>query len=552
MSALFDRYGPGFILPEPNADPEEINKKISRIRQLCGSSNEMRDMVDKYLLETVSRHIDSINKAKKAQEKLREIHKKLTSPPWFPGTFIRTVETPEGIRYLVAQGSTRRLVEASPEILTTEFMRGEDVFLGQELNVILARSGEPISLTGEIAPFERYVSNGRMILKHRDEEVIVETSSFLHNVKLNRGDLIRWDRNLKMAFEKIEKAEESHYFLDEIPDIGRDKVGGQEENLDKLISILAITLNASDLARQYDITGRQSILMHGPSGCGKTLMARVATSEISRMTGKKCRFAVVKPGEWKSMWYGASGRNAREFFRMMKERAKDNLVVVFLDEVDSIGRIRGDSTSRPDDDLQNVLLTELDGFSDRSNIAVICATNRKDLLDPAFLQRISDLEIFVGPPDKEAAWEIFNIHLPPELPFQSNGKPANIVREEMITSAVSRIYTPNADNMVCTLKLRNGEVRKIHARDLASGRLFEQVCRNARQSALIRQMRGGKALGYSDMSMAVAEFIDKLRTTLTPRNAHTYIQDLPQDMDVVAVEPVRRRVSNPSYYINAA
>lgn len=552
MSALFDRYGPGFILPKPDADSDEINKKTSRINQLCGSSNEMRDMVDKYLLETVSRQMGAIDKAKKAQEKLKLIHKKLTSLPWFPGTFLRTVETPEGTRYLVAQGSSRRLVEASPDILTTDLLRGEDVFLGQELNVILARSGEPISLTGEIAPFERYVSDGRLILKHRDEEVIVEMSSLLSDIKLIRGDLIRWDRNLKMAFEKIKKAEESHYFLDEIPNISRDKVGGQQENLEKLISILAITLNASDLAKRYNITGRQSILMHGPSGCGKTLMARVATSEISRLTGRQCRFAVVKPGEWKSMWYGASGGNARNFFRMMRERAKENLVVVFLDEVDSLGRIRGDSTSRPDDDLQNVLLAELDGFTDRSNIAVICATNRKDLLDPAFLQRISDLEIFVGPPNMDAAWEIFNIHLPPTLPFHSNGKPASITREEMIRSAVSTIYAPNADNMVCTLKMRNGKAKKIFARDLSSGRLFEQVCKSARQSALIRQMRGGQALGLADMNWAVTEFIDKLRTTLTPRNAHTYIQDLPQDMDVVAVETVQRSVSQPSRYINAA
>jgi hypothetical protein len=148
---------------------------------------------------------------------------------------------------------------------------------------------------------------------------------------------------------------------------------------------------------------------------------------------------------------------------------------------------------------------------------------------------------------------IFDIHLPESLPYHANGSSPLDTRNEMIEVAVSRLYAPNADNALCTVRLRDGKTRGIVARELASGRMIEQICRAARHAAFLRDLRNDDAgIRLADMEHAVSDAIERLATTLTPRNAHAYVSDLPQDVDVVSVEPVVRRVARPHRYLNAA
>lgn len=102
------------------------------------------------------------------------------------------------------------------------------------------------------------------------------------------------DKAAWLAFEKIERAVGRRYLLDEVPDIGPERVGGQEGNLETLLAALTTTLVAPDKARAYGLGGRQSILLVGPPGCGKTLMAKVAAAHIQRLSGKRCRLAQVQ------------------------------------------------------------------------------------------------------------------------------------------------------------------------------------------------------------------------------------------------------------------
>jgi proteasome-associated ATPase len=304
-------------------------------------------------------------------------------------------------------------------------------------------------------------------------------------------------------------------------------------------------------AAAYGLTGRNSILMAGPPGCGKTLMARVAVSEIARLTGKKCRFAVVKPAEWESPWVGQTQENIRQCFQSLREVGEDGYAVLFMDEIESIGRIRGGAVSQHSDKFLAALLAELDGFADRRNVAIICATNRKDLLDSALYERLSDLEISVGRPEMTGARAIFQIHLPESVPFHPNGELAKSTRQELIEHAVSQFYSPNAGNELCTLRFRDGKQRVIVARELASGRLFENVCRSARRSAFLREVRGGvTGVQLSDMQDAVSQTLERMRHTLTINNAQAYLHDLPQDVDVVSVEPIVRKVKQPHKYLN--
>jgi SpoVK/Ycf46/Vps4 family AAA+-type ATPase len=282
-------------------------------------------------------------------------------------------------------------------------------------------------------------------------------------------------------------------------------------------------------------------------------MARAAASEVKRLTGKSCRFAVVKPAEFESPWVGETQENTRRFFEMLRESAgMGGIAVVFMDEIEAIGRIRGGMVSHHSDKALAALLAELDGFVECKNVAIIAATNRKDLLDSALYERLSNVEIRVGRPDLRGARAIFRIHMPKSVPFYPNGELSGATREELIELAVTRFYSPNADNELCRLKFRDGKQRTIAARELASGRLIENVCRTARRAAFSREIQGGGAPGVctADMEEAVSRTLERMRTMLTIHNAQAYLGDLPQDVDVVSVEPIARRVKHPGQYLN--
>jgi SpoVK/Ycf46/Vps4 family AAA+-type ATPase len=224
-----------------------------------------------------------------------------------------------------------------------------------------------------------------------------------------------------------------------------------------------------------------------------------------------------------------------------------------MDEIESIGRARGTSLSHHQDLFLDALLAELDGFEGRGNIAVIAATNRKDLLDPALLERLFEVEISVSRPDQRGARAIFGIHLPAARYFSPNGNRAPGTRQEAIDAAVSAFYSPNCDNELCVIRFRDGKTRTVVARELASGRVFEQVSKAAARSAVVRGIHGGDySVRVTDVVDAAAQAINSMRSILTRRNADLsdlYIPDLPQDVGIATIEPVRRKVSKPHRYL---
>src|SRR5262249_42927821 len=179
--------------------------------------------------------------------------------------------------------------------------------------------------------------------------------------------------------------------------------------------------------------------------------------ELASISGVRCRFGVVKPAEWESPWVGETQANIRNCFKALRKAADDGFAVLFLDEIEAVGRLRGSAVGEHSDKFLAALLAELDGFAKLTNVAIISATNRKDMVDPALLERLSDVEIDVKRPDMQAARAIFGIHLPETLPFNPNSKAASHTRTEMIEAAVTRLYSPNAaDNEISVLRFRDG------------------------------------------------------------------------------------------------
>jgi proteasome-associated ATPase len=526
------------------------DQRQAQLKALRLESIDLADYVDRSLLEHLDQSRLGLRQAQQAQAGLKEVVDKVLAPPWLSAIFMGSVAFGAGARAIVHQGGARRAVELAPGLKVESLHAGDQVFLNHELNVITGVSPEGPPRCGELGVFDRRTTDGQLVVNSRDEELVLQPAHLLAGINLQAGDLVRFDRALWMAFDKVANTQGKEFMLEEVPSLPRELLGGLDTGYEAMLTTLSALLVAPDTARRYGLSGRNAILLVGPPGCGKTYMTRIVASEIARLTGRRARFGVVKPAAWESPFVGVTQKAIRDTFKVLREAARDGVAFLFLDEIESIARTRGHFANIHSDKHLAALLAELDGFEDRKDIAIIAATNRKDLLDPALLARFT-MEVKVERPDQSTAKAILNIHLPPSLPFSPNGELAAGTREEIIETAVSLLYAPNADNSVCRMLFRDNNERTIKARELVSGRLFQQLCENACRRAFVRELRGGeRGLNAGDMEQAVTEAIDRLRTQLTPNNAHAHLADLPQDVDVVRVEPVVRKVPNAGRYLN--
>jgi ATP-dependent 26S proteasome regulatory subunit len=540
-----------------------MDEKCQVLQRLRAESPEMALRTDWMLVEEADRMRQGLQQARNNLHDMKQILDRMTSSPWHAGIYLRAVDDPgilesllfaesdPGDRVMVYQGGSVRVVQLAEGLDAGDFQLGDEVLLNQELTLVLGRSPEGGRRVGETAAFERYTDDRRLVLRWREEQLLVDAAAALGQIELAAGDLVRLDRAACVAYEKIERSEGRSYFIGKPPEGRLEQVGGQRQNLRALLAILQTRLLEPETAALYALNGRHAPVMVGPPGCGKTLIARVVCAEIARTRGAQCRFAVVKPAEWFDPYVGVTEQNIRATFRGLGEAAKEfGMAVLFLDEIESVGRMRGSMTGQHSDRFLDALLAEMDGFENRGDVAIMGATNRKDLCDPALLERF-DEEVAVGRPDMRGAREIFAIHLPASVPFSPNGDAAMSTREQLIDRAVSHLYSPNADNQLSLIKFRDGKTRNVTAGDLMSGRAIEQICRAARQAGFLRDVRSkDRGIRVEDIDEAVSQAIERLSTALTPRNAHAYLSDLPQDVDVVAVEPVRRPAARSHRYVN--
>ena len=150
-------------------------------------------------------------------------------------------------------------------------------------------------------------------------------------------------------------------------------------------------------------------LLVGPPGTGKTLLARAVAGEA------KVPFFSLSGSDFVEMFVGVGASRVRDLFKQAKEKSPS---IIFIDEVDAIGRARGKGNfSGSNDERENTLnqlLTEMDGFGTDSNVIVIAATNRADVLDKALMRAGRfDRQIYVDLPDVRERKEIFEVHLRP-------------------------------------------------------------------------------------------------------------------------------------------
>ncbi|MFH1681964.1 MAG: AAA family ATPase [Candidatus Eisenbacteria bacterium] len=529
-----------------------------RIIRGDGTDGERTERIDRLLLGEISRLRSGLQRAEETQAQMKAFFEKVLAPPLHPAVFLRYVSDDRG-RALVGCQSSRRVVGIPNEEEIGPLEIGDEVLLSNEQNAILARPGPGTLPPGETALFSRFASNGRLVLSCRgDEEVVVDRSAKLAPEELRTGDIVRYDRALWIAHEKIERSKGESYFLEETPAETFEDVGGLDEVIETLKRMLSFRKEHGEKALKYALRHRGSALLVGPPGNGKTLLVKALANWLAASSPSgRSLFMNVKPAGLHSMWYAQSEANYREVFRVAREAGAedpDRPVVLFFDEIDAIGGSRSSGFARDvGDRVLTAFLTELDGLESRGNIVVVGATNRADLLDPALTRpgRMGDKPIRIPRPNRDAAREIFEKHLEPGIPYAGNGGDPAESRRRIIDAALARIFSPNGESDLAVLAFRDGSRRTARARDLINGAGIANIALASKEIACLREVESGEeGILLEDVLSAAADELDSLASYLTPRNCRDYLADLPQDLDVVSIEPVRRKVPRPHRYLN--
>jgi cell division protease FtsH len=216
---------------------------------------------------------------------------------------------------------------------------------------------------------------------------------------------------------------------------------GAKEEIVEIVEFLKHPKKYTDIGAKIP----KGALLVGPPGTGKTLLAKAVAGEA------KVPFFSLSGSDFVEMFVGVGASRVRDLFKQAKEKAP---AIIFIDEIDAIGRARGKNNGFNSNDERentlNQLLTEMDGFGTNSGVIIIAATNRADVLDSALLRAGRfDRQIYVDMPDINERKEIFQVHLKPlklekdididflarQTPGFSGADIANLCNEAALTAA---------------------------------------------------------------------------------------------------------------------
>ena len=246
-------------------------------------------------------------------------------------------------------------------------------------------------------------------------------------------------------------------------------VAGADEEKQELVEIVDYLKNP----KKYTELGAKvpkGVLLLGPPGTGKTLLARAVAGEAG------CPFFPISGSDFVEMFVGVGASRVRDLFEQAKKHAP---AIIFIDEIDAVGRHRGAGLGGGHDEREqtlNQLLVEMDGFTGNESVIVIAATNRRDILDPALLRPGRfDRQIVVGYPDVKGREEILRVHaknkpLAPDVDIQRIARTTqgftgadleNVLNEAALLAARNeRLAITEADIEEATLKVIAGPEKK--------------------------------------------------------------------------------------------
>jgi cell division protease FtsH len=241
----------------------------------------------------------------------------------------------------------------------------------------------------------------------------------------------------------------------------------------------------------------KGVILVGPPGTGKTLLAKAVAGEA------KVPFFSISGSEFVEMFVGVGASRVRDLFKRAKEKAP---CIVFIDEIDAIGRSRGKGAflSGANDEREstlNQLLTEMDGFGTNSGVIVLAATNRADMLDPALLRAGRfDRHIYLELPNMKERQDIFNVHLRPLVTDQS----IDVAFLAAQTPGFSGADIANICNEAALIAAR-GKKERIDRSDFVEA--IDRIVAGLEKKSKIISQEEKKIIAYHEAGHAVASWL---------------------------------------------
>ncbi len=357
-------------------------------------------------VEIVNKRIAKVYLTKEAEQK--EIHKKS-----IPNTLIPTATKLPNYKFefgdlQIFQNQLNEVIKEKQLNLTPVYIT-EDNFFGDLLISVL--------------PFILLIGVWIFIMRRMSGGAGGGAGGQIFNIGKSKAKLFDQNTEVKTTFKDVAGLE------------------GAKEEVQEIVDFLKYPEKYTSLGGKIP----KGALLVGPPGTGKTLLARAVAGEA------KVPFFSLSGSDFVEMFVGVGASRVRDLFKQAKEKSPS---IIFIDEIDAIGRARGkNAMSGSNDERENTLnqlLTEMDGFGTNTNVIVLAATNRADILDTALMRAGRfDRQIFVDLPDVRERKEIFEVHLRPlkkakdlDLDFLSKQTPgfsgadiANVCNEAALIAA---------------------------------------------------------------------------------------------------------------------
>src|SRR6266566_6071201 len=470
------------------------------------------------LAEAFNQNERLVNRLSEAREQiasLKEEVDKLCAPPSTYGVYLSVNE--DGTVNILSQGRKVK-VNLHPSIKAEDIKPGQELILNEGLNVVETAGYE---IQGEVVVLTEQLAEDRAVVAVRaDEQKVAIITEPLRSIRLQAGDHILMDARSGYLLEKLAKGEVEDLSLEEVPDISYEDIGGLSTQLETIKDAVELPYLYAEYYKEHHLAPPKGVLLYGPPGCGKTMIAKAVANNlaarISETRGEKVTgyFLNIKGPELLNKYVGETERKIREIFVKAREKAAEDVpVVIFFDEMDALFRTRGSGISSDvETTIVPQLLTEIDGVERLTNVIVIGASNRQDLIDPAILRpgRL-DVKIKIERPDAAAAVDIFNKYMTTELPInesevrQSSGDIQAAV-DRMIAAAVGEMYSLEEENRLLEVTYANGDKEVLYFKDFSSGAMIESVVRRAKKLALKRYIQTSeKGIKVEDLLNAVRE-----------------------------------------------
>lgn len=319
----------------------------------------------------------------------------------------------------------------------------------------------------------------------------------------------------------------------EMPRVTFEDVAGQESAKGELTEIVDFLKNPE---KYIELGARvpKGVLLVGPPGTGKTLMARAVAGEAN------VAYFSLAASEFVEMFVGVGASRVRDLFNRAKQNSPS---IIFIDEIDAVGRRRGAGLGGGHDEREqtlNQMLAEMDGFDQQTNVIMIAATNRPDVLDPALLRPGRfDRQVTVGLPDRDGRYSILKVH--------TRGKPlADDVDLEAMAKATVGFSGADLANLAneAALSAARKSQRKITMSDFSGA--FERIILGT-ESPPLSNKEERKIVAYHEAGHALVAMLTPgadpvLKVTIVPRG---------QALGVTAFLPDDDRRNYPRSYLEA-